>query len=137
MINEKSLQDYFNFIHLFKKQADPPFLAAVRHWECPPALRESLTESCPKGLDLESLVFLFCLHLFQGSSGHQDLARRAGRTAGQRGCVYVHDHTRVYMCAGMCVCASMCTCVCTCIHVHVCVHEHACLCACVYYHIHS
>lgn len=61
--NEKSLQDYFNFTHLLKNQADPPFLVAVKHWAPPPALKESLTKSCPKGLGLETMYSYFvCIY---------------------------------------------------------------------------
>ena len=43
LINEKSWKDYFDFIHLFKKQVDSPFLVALRHWDPLTALKEALT----------------------------------------------------------------------------------------------
>ena len=51
LINEKSLKDYFDFIHLFKKQVDSPFLVALRHWDSMMAPNEALTKSYPKGLN--------------------------------------------------------------------------------------
>ena len=37
---QKSLKDYFDFMHLFTKQVDGPFLVALRHWDSVTALNE-------------------------------------------------------------------------------------------------
>lgn len=115
VINEKSLKDHFEFIHLFKKQVNHPFLVTLRHSNPLPAVKEALTKSYPKGLNLESFILILFV-LLKGSSDHQDRARGQQKQLGPL-CVRV---VHAYMCA----CMRVSVCVSTCVHEHtlLCVH---------------
>lgn len=107
MINEKSLKDHFEFIHLFKKQVNHPFLVTLRHSNPLLAVKEALTKSYPKGLNLESFILILFV-LLKGSSDHQDLARgqqeqlESAPVCLRGACVYVCMHVCVHVCVRMC-----------------------------------
>lgn len=107
VINEKSLKDHFEFIHLFKKQVNHPFLVTLRHSNPLPAVKEALTKSYPKGLNLESFILILFV-LLKGSSDHQDRARGQQKQLERApvrpcgACVYVHVHVCVRVCVHVC-----------------------------------